>query len=120
MRLHLRYAEHLGAKPFVILAPEVQVLMHGRMVTLMVIAGIVCGGIANACAFFILSRMESLGFSVGLWRWPGKDVQLYSGYWNIAPTRGWSRLPLIAAAVAMVLGVIFLFFAMLEIRKFIG
>jgi hypothetical protein len=77
---------------------------------LMFATAMVFGGIANACAFFILGRMRSIGFSVGLWR-AGKDLNLYYGYWNIAPKRGWSRLPLIAGVLSFVLGGFFLFYS---------
>lgn len=49
------------------------------------------GGFANSLAFLVLHRMESAGYEVGLWRWPGKDFRLYSEYWRIAPQKGWSR-----------------------------
>jgi hypothetical protein len=64
--------------------------------------------LANACVFLILYRMKSLGFRVGIWR-TGKDFQLYSGYWNIAPKRGWSRLPFIVMVASFGAAVIFLF-----------
>jgi hypothetical protein len=67
------------------------------------------GALASICAFFVLYRMRSLGFFVGIFRWPGRDFQLYSGYWKIAPKQGWSRLPILIMPVAFVIGVIFLF-----------
>jgi len=71
------------------------------------------GGIANGLAFMVLGRMRSLGFSVGLWRWPRKDFQLYRTYWNIAPTNGWSRLPIMVSLIAFILAGIFLFWCVL-------
>jgi hypothetical protein len=82
--------------------------MHWMLRGVLFATAMVFGGIANACAFFILGRMRDLGFSVGFWR-TGKDFKLYRGYWNIAPHRGWSRLPVIAGAIAFVLSGIFLF-----------
>jgi hypothetical protein len=67
------------------------------------------GGIANALAFMVLGRMRRLGFDVGLWRWPQEDFRLYANYWNLAPTKGWSRLPLAAALISFVLAGISLF-----------
>jgi hypothetical protein len=67
------------------------------------------GALANVCAFFILARMRSLGFSVGIWRWPRKDWLLYRGYWNIAPNKDWSRLPIILGLVSFALAAAFLF-----------
>lgn len=74
------------------------------------------GALANICAFFVLYRMRSLGFSVGMWRWPRKDFQLYSGYWNIAPKRGWSRFPIMMMPVAFVIAAVFLFLSMPWVR----
>jgi hypothetical protein len=70
------------------------------------VLAMIFGVIANACAFLIFARMRSLGFSVGVWR--RKDLQLYSGYWNIAPKQGWSRLPLVAGGIAFVFAAILL------------
>lgn len=67
------------------------------------------GALSNACAFFVLYRMRSLGFTVGLWRSPRKDFPLYSGYWKIAPNRGWSRLPVVIMPVSFGIAVILLF-----------
>ncbi len=67
------------------------------------------GALTNLCAFFVLYRMRSLGFSVGIWRSARKDFQIYSGYWNIAPNRGWSRLPVIVMPVSFGIAAIFLF-----------
>jgi hypothetical protein len=70
------------------------------------------GAVTNICAFFVPYRMRSLGFSVGIWRWPRKDFQLYSGYWHIAPKKGWSRLPIMMMLIAFVIMAIFLFLSM--------
>jgi hypothetical protein len=66
------------------------------------------GGLANACSFFVLGRMRSLGRNVGAWRWPHKDIALYRDYWNLAPERNWSRAPLIIGLVSFILAAYFL------------
>jgi hypothetical protein len=66
------------------------------------------GIIANACTLFALYRIPGLGFYVGPWWWPNRDFRLYSAYWKIAPTKGWSRLSLIGAVLASVIAAIFL------------
>jgi hypothetical protein len=90
-------------------------VLHGAMMVLLFVVAMIFGAIANACAFFILGRMRSLGFSVGLWR-GRKDLQLYSAYWKIAPKQGWSRFPLVAFVVALVVAGIFLFRIVLGIH----
>jgi hypothetical protein len=67
--------------------------------------------VANVCAFFVFSRMRSIGFSVGLWRTMPKDLFLYRGYWNIAPKRNWSRAPIIIGALCFVVAIMFLLLA---------
>jgi hypothetical protein len=62
-----------------------------------------------SCAFFVLGRMRTLGFSVGIWRWRRKDWLLYRGYWNIAPKKSWSRLPIYLGAASFFLATVFLF-----------
>jgi hypothetical protein len=89
--------------------------MDWKLRGLLFAMAMVLTGIANVFAFKVLGRMRSLGFSVGLWRWPRKDFQLYSRYWTIAPTKGWSRLPLVAALFAFALAVIFLFWCCLAV-----
>jgi hypothetical protein len=56
--------------------------------------------LANVCAFQVLNRMKSIGFTVGLWRSARKDLALYRGYWHIAPKRNWSRLVLIVGVAS--------------------
>jgi hypothetical protein len=56
--------------------------------------------IANGCAFFVLGRMRTLGFSVALWRWRPNDFKIFRAYWNIAPVKGWSRRPVIIGFLA--------------------
>lgn len=66
------------------------------------------GGVANGLAFSALHRMQSVGYSVGLWRtW--KDFRLYSEYWRIAPEKKWSRLPMVGFVVSFILAGCFLF-----------
>lgn len=65
-------------------------------------AAIVFGGLANFFAFFILLRMGSLGYKVGIWRTLGRDWDLYREFWRIAPSRNWSRAPLPLALVSFV------------------
>ena len=58
-----------------------------------------CGGLANSLACFVLHRMDTAGYEVGYWRWFPTDLGLYSEYWRTAPTKGWSRLPLAGAVL---------------------
>lgn len=72
--------------------------------------GMMClfGGLANSLAFFVLHRMDSAGYDVGIWRWP-RDFKLYAEYWRIAPQKGWSRLTLGGAVFCFLLAGVFLF-----------
>ena len=62
--------------------------------------------VANAAAFFVLFRMRSIGYRIGLWRTIGKDLGLYREYWRIAPFRNWSPTPLLLAIASLVVAVI--------------
>jgi hypothetical protein len=68
------------------------------------------GGIANSLTCLVLHRMETAGYQVGYWRWFSNDFKLYSEYWRIAPSRGWSRITLGGAVVCFLLAAVFLFF----------
>jgi hypothetical protein len=64
--------------------------------------------VANVCAFQMLHRMKSIGFTVGLWRSLRKDLALYRGYWNIAPKRNWSRLVLVVGVASFGIAMVFM------------
>jgi hypothetical protein len=65
--------------------------------------------LATVCAVFIVNRMENLGFSVrDIWR-NRREFPIFSGYWNIAPKRGWSRFPLVIMYVAFGIAMVFEF-----------
>lgn len=68
----------------------------------------VFGGVANACAFFVLYRMQKLRHPVGVWR-THKDWGTYRDYWRIAPTMKWSRTPLVIAFISFVVAATLLF-----------
>jgi hypothetical protein len=55
-----------------------------------------CAGIANLLAFRIFARLKEAGIERRWWR--HEDFRLYRLYWKLAPTRGWPRQTLIAAA----------------------
>jgi hypothetical protein len=65
-------------------------------------AAMVLGALANGLAFFVLGRMHSLGHRIGVWR-TRRDVALYREYWRVAPSRNWSRAPLIVALLSFLL-----------------
>jgi hypothetical protein len=66
------------------------------------------GALANGCAFFVLNRMRSIGYPVGLWR-TINDWALDREYWKIAPSKGWSRFPLLIGIAAFVVAAILMF-----------
>ena len=68
-----------------------------------------CGGIANVFAFWIFARLDSIGHSRHWWRM--EDFSLYRLYWNLAPENGWSRAPLIGAAMFFLIAGVALFLA---------
>jgi hypothetical protein len=63
--------------------------------------------LANVCAFQMLNRMRSIGFTVGWWRSLRKDFALYRGYWNIAPKRNWSRLVVVVGVASFGIAAVF-------------
>ena len=69
----------------------------------------VFGAAANGCAFFVLHRMKILGRRVGYWRTVSKDIALYKEYWRLAPSKNWSRAPLIVGIISFILAAYFLF-----------
>lgn len=71
-------------------------------------SGVKRDGKRLARGFLVLHRMESAGYEVGLWRWPGWDFRLYSEYWRIAPQKGWSRWMLSGFLVCFGLAAAFL------------
>jgi hypothetical protein len=63
---------------------------------------------ANVSASEILERMRILGFDTApSWK-PNKIFLPYYGYWNIAPTKGWSGGPLVRAVISFILAAAFL------------
>ena len=72
------------------------------------VAAMIFGALANGFAFFVLYRMRSLGYHIGVWR-TTRDWALYREYWRVAPANNWSRVPIplgivsfaIAAALIM-------------------
>ena len=79
---------------------ELQVLTFG--------IAMLFGGLANYFAFTVLHHMASAGYKVGTWR-TYKDFGLYSEYWNIAPQKQWSRLPIVGFVLCFCLAACFLF-----------
>jgi hypothetical protein len=71
-------------------------------------ASMVFAGVANGLAFFILYRMRSLGYRVGVWR-TSRDWSLYREYWRIAPSKSWSRAPIALAVASFAAGAVLLF-----------
>ena len=65
--------------------------------------------LTTACALLIVNRMKNLGFSARDLKRKGKVFLIFSGYWNIAPKRAWSRLPTIVMVASIGAGVIFWF-----------
>ena len=72
------------------------------------LAAMPSAALATVCAFQMLYRMKSIGFTVGLWRSLRKDLDLYLGYWNIAPKRNWSRLVLIVGVASFGIAMVFM------------
>ncbi len=66
--------------------------------------GVLFGLAANGCAFLVLHRMSTAGYKVGIWRWY-KDIDVYRAYWNLAPSKGWSRAPLLISIITFFLAV---------------
>jgi hypothetical protein len=57
------------------------------------IAAMIFAALANGFAFFVLYKLRSLGYHVGVWR-TTRDWALYREYWRVAPTNKWSRDPI--------------------------
>ena len=74
------------------------------------------GALANGCAFFVLHRMKTLGRQVDIWR-TLKDVVLYKEYWRLAPTKNWSRAPLVVGISSFILAALFMFVTFLKLPK---
>ena len=68
------------------------------------------GAFANSLLCLVLGRMEMAGYDVGSWRWFIKDFKIYSEYWRIAPTKGWSRWSLGGAILCFGFAGVFLIF----------
>lgn len=83
--------------------------LESRHSTLYLVLAMIFAGVANGCAFFVLHRMKTLGRNVGHWRWASKDFALYREYWNLAPLKNWSRLPLAVGIASFILAAYFLF-----------
>src|SRR6187399_1745264 len=81
----------------------------GRTNMVVLATALLFAGIANSLALLIFHRMNSIGFEVGIWRWPGQDLRLYAEYWRIAPDRGWSRWVLTGAMLCFISAAAFLF-----------
>jgi hypothetical protein len=91
--------------------------MDWKTRVLLFLAAMLFAGIANAAAFYILERMQGLGFDTRP-SWNAKKQFLpYYGYWNIAPTKGWSRGPLVAGVVSLILAAALLISCALRLPK---
>ena len=80
-----------------------------RHSTFYFVLAMVFAAVANGCAFFVLHRMKTLGREIGYWRTASKDFGLYKEYWGLAPSKNWSRAPLIVGILSCVLAAYFLF-----------
>jgi hypothetical protein len=69
-----------------------------------------CAGITNALALWIFTRLAAVGYPRRWWRM--EDFKLYKLYWKLAPEHGWSRMPLLASGVSLLIAGAALFLAL--------
>jgi hypothetical protein len=62
--------------------------------------------------FIIIDRLDSIGYDLGFWFWvlPWKHWSMYFDYWDIAPRKGWSRIPVILCIGAPLVLIVVLIF----------
>ncbi len=75
------------------------------------VAAMIFAALANGFAFFVLYKMRSIGYRVGIWR-TARDWALYREYWRVAPANNWSRAPISLGIVNFIVAGVLLFAAM--------